>query len=231
MVQRHHRATFGATYAFPGGMLSESDREVHAFCQGISADEANRRLGVDHDGLDFYSAAARELFEEMGVLLARDNRVAVDGDDREKIRARLFAGELTWSSLLQQRGLAADELHYISHWETPLFLQRRFSARFFLAVMPPGQHPRPDGKERVASRWMTAARTLKLAQEGELELAFPTARNLETLAGFTSLPDLHRWARERWRSGITKLRPVVIGDGNAKRFVIPGDPGYPESER
>ena len=69
MVERHKRATFGAAYAFPGGVQNEVDSEISGFTSGISAEDANRRLGLEEGGLAFYSAAVRELFEEMGVAL------------------------------------------------------------------------------------------------------------------------------------------------------------------
>ena len=70
MVKRHAGASFGAAYAFPGGVLDPEDRLIHEYCEGLSAEEADARLGVPHEALDYYSAAIRELFEESGVLLA-----------------------------------------------------------------------------------------------------------------------------------------------------------------
>ena len=39
-------------------------------------EQADSRLGVRGEGLDYYSAAIRELFEESGVLLANPDEVA-----------------------------------------------------------------------------------------------------------------------------------------------------------
>src|SRR5262245_37800557 len=38
-------------------------------------------------------------------------------------------------------------LHPYAHWMTPTIEPKRFSARFFLAVLPPGQEPVIDNQE------------------------------------------------------------------------------------
>ena len=239
MVQRHERTAFGGAYAFPGGVLSEADRKSHYLLNGLSADEADRRLDLEQGGLDFYSAAARELFEEAGVLLAQDDQghlASADdagrGDSLEQLRLRLSAGDLSWPDLFGESGLvlAADELHYIAHWEAPLHLRlirERFSTRFFLAVLPDGQQARIDGQELVDSRWLTPARALDMAHAGALSMILPTVKNLEPLAKFSNLGALQTWARERWRHGISMVRPIMVEEGGQRRFLIPGDPDYP----
>ena len=46
MVRRHENSSFGAAYAFPGGVVDPEDRLIHEYCEGLSAEEANARLGV-----------------------------------------------------------------------------------------------------------------------------------------------------------------------------------------
>ncbi len=239
MVQRHERAAFGGAYAFPGGVLSEVDRESHALINGLTSDEANQRFELKHGGLDFYSAAARELFEEIGILLAQDKKgrwASADDAGRgislELLRSRLSEGDLSWPALLSETGLvlAANELHYIAHWEAPLHLRQireRFSTRFFLAVLPQGQQPRIDHQELVDSRWLTPARALEKAHEGEMRMIFPTIKSLEQLAKFSNLGALQTWARERWHDGISMVRPIMVEEGGKTRFLVPGDRDYP----
>ena len=76
LVQRHAAASFGAAYAFPGGVVDPEDGSVHDYCKGLSSKKADANLGVKGDGLDYYSAAVRELFEEAGVLLANPDDIA-----------------------------------------------------------------------------------------------------------------------------------------------------------
>ena len=243
MVQRHERTAFGGAYAFPGGSLSKHDRAVHSLTNGLHAEEADRRLNLEQAGLDFYSAAARELFEETGVLLAQDDQGrwasandAGCGNSLAQLRLRLSGGDLSWPDLFSETGLvlAADELHYIAHWEAPLHLRlirERFSTRFFLAVLPNGQQARIDGQELVHSRWLTPARALDMAHAGELSMILPTVKNLEPLAEFSNLGALQTWARERWLDGISMVRPIMIEEGGQKRFLIPSDPDYPADSK
>ncbi|MFQ5634266.1 MAG: NUDIX domain-containing protein [Gammaproteobacteria bacterium] len=233
LVRRHRATVFGSADAFPGGGLSEADSQVHDRCRGIEAGEANRRLGLASGGLDFYSAAIRELFEETGVLLARrdPDGGSVDADDAslQSRRILLVQGGLSWSGFLreQQLALAADELHYVSHWETPLSFRSRFSTRFFVAAAPPAQHVRYDGRELVDGRWVSPARALEMGRNAELKLPFPTMKNLESLADFSSLEELRRWAGRRWQRGVEMIRGVVIECDGRRRVVLPGDPDYP----
>ena len=239
MVQRHKNAAFGGAYAFPGGVLSEVDRESHTLINGLTSVEANQRFDVKQGGLDFYSAAARELFEETGILLAQDKQgrwASADDPGRgislEQLRLQLSGGDLSWPEMLIDKGLvlAADELHYIAHWEAPLHLRQireRYSTRFFLAVLPDGQRPRIDNQELVDSRWLTPARALEKAHEGEMRMIFPTIKSLEQLAKFSNLEPLLTWARKRWHDGISMVRPIMVEDGGKTRFLVPGDRDYP----
>jgi 8-oxo-dGTP pyrophosphatase MutT (NUDIX family) len=212
------------------------DRQVHALCDGIDAEEANRRLNIAAGGLDFYSTAIRELFEEAGVLLARCEHsheiVATDDETLAPQRVELAEGKLTWPQFLRGRSLvlAVDALHYISHWEAPLGFRPRFSTRFFVAVAPPGQRVQHDGRELVGSRWVSPSRALSMGRNADLNLPFPTMKHVESLAEFANLAELIRWARERWKQGIPKTRGVIITENGKSHTLLPGDPGYPENE-
>ena len=138
MVRRHAKSAFGAAYAFPGGVVDPGDRLVHGFCQGISARAADEKLGVASGGLDYYSAAIRELFEESGVLLADAGNL---GEALPVVRDALNDGSDSWDDFVRRNSLQLDchALHYISHWITPPSQPKRYSTRFFLAALPDGQ--------------------------------------------------------------------------------------------
>lgn len=228
MVRRRGGDAFGESYAFPGGVLDDDESLAAGFCHGRTPKEADAMLGVSGGGLDFYVAAIRELFEETGILLVRDESGAWAStvEDLETLRARLCGRTLQWSQFLRQHTLtmACDALHYFAHWETPLGLPKRWSTRFFLALMPPGQDARHDGAELTDSRWLRAAEAMTHAKHGSMKVPFPTYRNLEALSAFESIDALDGWAARRRAEGIPKTRPMEVDS----RWVIPGDPGYPE---
>jgi 8-oxo-dGTP pyrophosphatase MutT (NUDIX family) len=171
---------------FPGG-------SVHA--------EDSRLGDVDR------AAAIRELFEEMGVLLARraEGRFA---RDREcgRLRDRLAAG-VAFADALDELELtpALDRLVFLARWITPEVISRRFDTRFYLARRPPGQtvHPQPG---EVAD-WLWIAPEEALA-EGGPTLVHATRRILQSVAGEADPARLI--ARLRRRAETPPVTPRVV---------------------
>lgn len=226
MVRRHENSSFGAAYAFPGGVVDPEDRMVHEFCSGLAAGDANARLGVSGGGLDYYSAAIRELFEETGVLLADVDRVAVElGPARDALNDRSD----NWADFVMrhQLELHCDELHYFSHWITPPSLEKRYSTRFFVAAMPSGQVASHCGTELIDSQWSTAQDMLVAGRSGDVHLHFPTIKTLETLARHKTFEALMSWAAECIDWGITTMVPMIIQRDGRPEIVLPGDRDYP----
>jgi 8-oxo-dGTP pyrophosphatase MutT (NUDIX family) len=117
-----------------------------------------------------------------------------------------------------------EELVLFSRWITPEVISRRFDAWFFLALAPAHSPPRPDGVETTEAGWFEPHAALDAHAGGELALAFPTVKQLESL-----LP--HRTAEEaiaahRGRE-VEPILPKVIGTPEEHRVVLPGDPDYP----
>ncbi|MDH3441191.1 MAG: NUDIX domain-containing protein [Gammaproteobacteria bacterium] len=233
LVKRRAGYAFGNAYAFPGGVIDPDESAARPVCQGLSGDDANKVLGVDN-GLDYYSAVIRELFEETGILLARDS----DGnwpDDVSAFSEQRFAVdryELAWPEFLRNEGLcmAADALHYFAWWITPIVSPTRWTTRFFVAALPPGQVAEPDGKEVTDSRWLKPKAALELRLAGEIKLPQPTRRNLDLMADFESVDALLKWADSQQESGIESICPVqVFVDGN-ELYPIPGGEHYPAAE-
>jgi 8-oxo-dGTP pyrophosphatase MutT (NUDIX family) len=234
MVLRRPGDAFGDSYTFPGGVVDDDEPDALPYCEGRTEEQADASLDLATGALGFYSAAARELFEEAGVLLARES----SGDwafsqESEShfngLRSQLDSGDLSWANLLRRQGIsiACDMLHYVSFWETPVNFPRRWATRFFLAELPPGGYARHDGCEVLDSRWMTVADVLSAGRNGEMNLPFPTRANLEQIAAFTSIEDLLCWARDRAAAGIERILPVAIKTRGKKRIVHPGEPDYP----
>ena len=206
LVKRRAGDAFGETYAFPGGVVDEDETSARAFALGTTSDQANRALGVEHGGLEYYSAGIRELFEETGVLLARDARGewACDQPEYEVLRSQVDKGILPWSQFLKDQGLlmACDVLHYFAHWETPFELPKRWSTRFFATELPAGQSACHDGFETTDSQWMSAAEALGQTKSCRINMPYPTIKTLEKLRQFDTIPDLVAWACEEQERGI-----------------------------
>jgi len=233
LVRRRAGDAFGNAYTFPGGVVDHDERYAHFLCDGRSPEDAEQILQIE-DGLDYYSAAIRELFEETGILLARDadgNWPADVGAFAEQ-RVAVDRCELPWPEFLRNEGLcmAADALHYFAWWVTPVNSPKRWSARFFVAELPPGQDAEHDGKELTDSRWLTATDALALYRAGKLKLPQPTRRNLGLMAPYATVEALLAWARARHLSGIPRICPVQVFVDGEELYPIPGDPHWPQQE-
>ena len=236
MARRHSKAVFASHYVFPGGILELADSQVHGLASGVSENAANDLLGLDEDALDYYSAAIREAFEESAVLLARkaDRSWAFsDGEsDQQAIetsRDQLNAGQLSWPDFLQRNDFkpAYDSLHYISYWVTPRGNSKRFSTRFFLAVIPEGQNAVHDDAELIDSCWMTASDILAAGEQGKMKLMIPTTSTLTAIKKFDTVEAVVDWASQQGRSGVAKILPAFVKIDGKDRIVLPGSPHYP----
>ena len=212
MVQRHVDSSFGAAYAFPGGVLDTSDADCHEHCVGRTAADANVALGLKRGGLDFFIAAIRELFEETGVLLATHE---IPIDELELLRKSLNCESQTWNNFVYDYDLRlrCDQLRYFSHWITPEKMPKRYNTRFFVAELPAGQVAHHDERELTNSKWITAAHALQEGKNGLMTLHYPTRKTLESLADHRSVAALLDWAKNCEASGVKPTRPVLPSAG------------------
>jgi glyoxylase-like metal-dependent hydrolase (beta-lactamase superfamily II)/8-oxo-dGTP pyrophosphatase MutT (NUDIX family) len=195
MLQRTSKAAFlPGAFVFPGGALDADDASERALgrVRGLDDAQASARLGVPAGGLAYWVAAARECFEESGILLAFDQKdFPVDprrAADLEPLRRELNAGSLLFSEFLERENLyvRAQEIAYYSHWITAPGRPRRFSTRFFVACAPAGQQGAHDRSETVHSVWVSPRDALERSRRNEIELIFPTRSTLADLAPLRS---------------------------------------------
>ena len=231
MVKRRAGDAFGDSYAFPGGVVDHDESDAHGRIDGMTADEVNAELHVLEDGLDYYSAAIRELFEETGILLARDKNAewASDSPELQALRIEVDKGRLPWTKFLETRGLrlACDVLHYFAHWETPLGKHKRWSTRFFLGEMPTEQNATHDGSEVTDICWLTANQALAGSRNGSMKLPFPTIRNLKNISAFATIEELIDWANTTAQEGIIRLCPIRVQENGKSKWTVWGDDDYP----
>lgn len=117
-----------------------------------------------------------------------------------------------------------EELVLFSRWITPEVVSRRFDAWFFLALAPAHTPPKPDGVETTEAGWFEPRAALEANAAGDLALAFPTVKQLETLLPYPSSDET--MAAHRGRD-VEPILPKVIGTRENHRVVLPGDPDYP----
>ena len=131
--------------------------------------------------------------------------------------------------LAEEAGIAMPddaELHPWSRWITPEAVPIRFDTRFYVALAPPHSPPRPDGSETVDAGWFAPRRALDMHAAGEMELVFPTIKHLESLLPYATSGEVLAAVGRR----VEPVLPKVIGEGEERRIVLPGDPGYEDAD-
>jgi 8-oxo-dGTP pyrophosphatase MutT (NUDIX family) len=245
MLRRNLAAEFVAgAYVFPGGSVDPDDRGpvAEALCRGRSDAEASAILGIDSGGLAFWVAAVRECFEEAGVLVAQhqgDEEGAggkvLDFSDPEVAgrfaahRAAVNDQSARLLDVCREEGLvlAADTVHYVSHWITPELAPKRYDTRFFVTAAPAGQVAHHDDAETIATIWVRPSDALARNEGGEIELLPPTIANLKSIEPFRSTDEVMAWAQ-----GVTEvptILPIVLIEDGQLLILRPGDEGYEEA--
>lgn len=212
VLRRVATMAFGGVYAFPGGGVDRSDHPAT-----IRTDWPDR-LGVpDERARAVVGAAARELFEEAGVLLAGragdpDHTVGdVTGEDWEADRRRVAGRELTMTELFRRRGLRLrdDLLLPWARWITPEFEPKRYDTWFFVAVLPEAQTARNVSGEADRTAWISPADADGLA------MLPPTRAMLDGLGAYERVDDVIAAAEYRNAAAPVMPRVELTGDGGA----------------
>ena len=191
LMRRPGGADFAAgAYVFPGGAVHADDAEW---------------------GDEIAAAALRELFEEVGILLARKGDRFAREHDCQGVRSLVADGQ-TFGQAMRALGLkpAVDRLVYLARWVTPAQLRRRFDARFFLARLPAGQNVRPQEGEVAEWLWLTPARALG---DPKITLVYATRTVLESVATGEDSAAVFARARRTRDVPIVEPRLVQTTDG------------------
>ncbi|HSN06018.1 MAG TPA: NUDIX hydrolase [Candidatus Angelobacter sp.] len=185
LMRRTTSMAFAAgMYVYPGGAVERSDSRVPVAGRADLAVVGARTWSPDPRAL--LVAAARETFEECGVLLAVDDRGAPAPVDAglEDDRVALVDGVRSFAEILSRRGLLVDDAALVpfAHWVTPEVEDRRYDTRFFAAAQPAAQEARHVEGEADRSSWWRPADALSASAEGRMALLPPTAATLAVLA-------------------------------------------------
>ena len=236
MLKRNLNSDFvGGAYVFPGGGVDAADATSTAEHQveGLTDADASSRLGLVEGGLAYYVACLRELFEEAGLLVARDVDDSLIRFDDPAVVARFAAhrravnaGTAGFLDVVREENLRLDlrALEYVAHWVTPAGQSRRYDTRFFVAIAPEAQRAAHDANETVADEWIRPVEALARGQRHEFQLLPPTIRNLEAIADLPDTAAVLEFARGL--THIPRIEPRIVERDGRMAILMPGDVGY-----
>lgn len=180
LVRRSEKLAFlGGYHAFPGGQFDGTDAEASVEnCPDVETGVA-------------ISCAARELFEETQVLVARGGEALTQGQ-RASLLDDLQSARMSWPALLKHYDLHLDanDFTFVGRWVTPPFSARRFDTWFFLVNCPPKQRAYVSGDAELASGdWIAASAAYTRWQRSEILAVPPVLHALKTLSAGTEDTD------------------------------------------
>ncbi len=194
LMRRHSAMDFVAgVMVFPGGGVDDRDRNADVAWHGPDRQWWADRFGVDVELAEaLVCAAARETFEESGVLFAGaadDPDLLVDDASRyREQRAALENKTLSFGEFLRSEELVlrADLLRPWANWVTPKEERtRRYDTFFFVGALPQGQRADGDNTETDKAEWVTPQAALDDFADGRSFLLPPTWTQLDALNGRT----------------------------------------------
>jgi 8-oxo-dGTP pyrophosphatase MutT (NUDIX family) len=192
MIRRHSKSSFVPdAWVFPGGVIEPGDHDL----------AGGTEIGAMRIG------AVRELFEESGIWLGAPL------DDADAKRRALLAGEITFASLIDESPLDVEKLVWTSRWITPVGVPKRFDTYFFLAAVDRNAVASAENVEAVEVIWISPSEAIE-----KLQIVFPTQKNLEALAGFTSAEEL---LASRRGVEVPATRPVLVVENGKKTIILP----------
>ncbi|PLB37842.1 NUDIX hydrolase [Aspergillus candidus] len=195
--------SFASAHVFPGGNLSLQDGTCPP------AEDPKH-----HEDAPWYrNAAVRELFEESGILLAKDKNtgkmLAVPEEERERGRRAIHQQGMKFDEWLRERDANAvpdtDKLIPFTRWITPTNVPKRYTTQMYLYFLPlPLESEKPllneipaegekeeiqvptsdGGVEVTEARFLPASEWLRMARAGEIILFPPQFLLLHLVAEF-----------------------------------------------
>jgi 8-oxo-dGTP pyrophosphatase MutT (NUDIX family) len=186
MLRRHEKSSFVPNaWVFPGGIAEESDAEIG---DGTFVDTMR-------------VTAVRETFEETGVWLGAPLAEA------ERKRRELLDQRIAFRDLAHEAPIDLAQLVWTSRWITPAGIPKRFDTYFFLAIVGRDAIATAEQNEIVEATWIHPSEALARHAAREMQMVFPTLRNLEALTGFASVAEV---LDARRGAVIEAVEPVLV---------------------
>ena len=171
----------GGCCVFPGGRIDEHDGKFV-----VAADDSVQAAAI--------GAAAREIFEESGLLLVRGAQPAIH--QRRAARQAVLDGQSSFNDLLQQYSLRIDARDFrpAGVFLTPETSPIRFHARYYLVRQQQAAGEELIAGEIVGLDWMRPSDARRLWRQGTIQLAPPVAFVLHEMERFPIEESLRRLA-------------------------------------
>ncbi|WP_338892907.1 NUDIX hydrolase [Rhodococcus sovatensis] len=216
----------GGMTVFPGGGVDISDADSDLAWAGPPPSWWASKFAVDErKAAALVCAAARETFEECGILLAgrTADTVVTDTEVYDDDRGALERREQTFGEFLTRNGLVlrADLLRPWSNWITPVGEKRRYDTRFFVAVQPEGQFADGATTEAASVGWRSPESALTDWRAGSTVLLPPTWSQLSGLTEFSSVADVLATSPD-----IAPIQPNLYHVDGEIRVEFPGQDNY-----
>jgi 8-oxo-dGTP pyrophosphatase MutT (NUDIX family) len=221
LMRRHSKMEFApGVMVFPGGGVDDRDRNADIAWAGPPPQWWAQRFGIETDlAIALVCAAARETFEESGVLFAGPADQAVSAADSIVGDASVYGDSrkaladhtLSFADFLRRENLVlrSDLLRPWANWVTPEAERtRRYDTYFFVAALPEGQRADGENTESDRADWALPQDTIAEFEAGRNVLLPPTWTQLDALAGRTVADVL---AVERQ---ITPVQPLLEKRGD-----------------
>ena len=170
-AQRNPNIKFlGGWHAFPGGKVEAADEAIRV------------KNCADKDLERFIVAAARECFEEVGVLPVRGGEKLTKGQ-RASLHSDLVSGVFTFAEILADWNLWIDAADFdpAGFWTTPQFSPVRFKTRFFVVRCPSKQTPYAAIDEMRGVEFVEPRAALERWKKSEVLISPPVLIALQEL--------------------------------------------------
>lgn len=214
-------SAFPSAHVFPGGNLEPSDGHVPA---------SGKERHIDN--LAYRTGGIRELFEESGVLLAKENGspglLEVSDADRIQGRKDTHSHKIAFADWLKNQSprarLDTDGLIPFTHWVTPPNVPKRYTTQMYVYFIPLSEEGNDSVKavadevETMAAEWGFAKDWTRRAREGEIILFPPQYLLLDLASQFLDVSEGDLESRRE------RLRHFIRTDGTPtwdKKYISP----------
>jgi 8-oxo-dGTP pyrophosphatase MutT (NUDIX family) len=194
LMRRHSAMEFApGTMVFPGGGVDDRDRNADIAWAGPPPSWWAERFGIESGLAEaLVCAAARETFEESGVLFAGPaddpDGIVRDASVYRDSRRALADRTLSFADFLRRENLVlrSDLLRPWANWVTPEAERtRRYDTYFFVGALPHGQRADGENTESDRAEWALPRDAITDFEAGRNVLLPPTWTQLDALAGRT----------------------------------------------